>query len=445
MTLRFAIWLLIIVFVVFTIYAILKNSEHSKILAILSTLLTFLTFSATWIVPENILSKNVFSILKSDDLFSTQAVSLYIGEMHNLSNELSLDSLAEWESSNLQTVSIDDDGNAIALAEGIAEISALTENNQILAKWQITVISPGIKLSQSTIEMYLGDVSSINTTTYPNNLNVTWNSKDTSIVTVDSLGKIFAVSCGITTLSATIEYAGKTYFQNCQVIVSTPSIEFVNHTLNLNRGDSTQLVTNVYPQNQNAILSLSDTSIVTVGDEGNTITAIRNGTVTITATIFYNGVEYHDTCTIVVDSVPTEISSIYRMTTLHGGFYTQEGVTDIYGEKWNGTAYYASLSGFNGFEDGHSSERYYTKGQYDLLYGTIVLPSDQYNTNYTAYLKVYGDNQLIYTSPPISGAFVPLDFEVDISGVSELEIELGGHWSILDTECRPVIVGVCVK
>lgn len=50
--------------------------------------------------------------------------------------------------------------------------------------------------------------------------------------------------------------------------------------------------------------------------------------------MYYNGVEYRDACTVIVDSMPVEFSEVYRIATSHGGFYKIDGATDIYGYIW---------------------------------------------------------------------------------------------------------------
>lgn len=425
MSLRFAIWISILILVIFTIYLILhRNKKYSNLLAIISTLLTFITFSVTWIIPETVLSLNVQDIFQFGEVSMVQDASLFIGETLDLSNRNISDDPIRWKSNDEHIAIVDNSGRVTALFEGNTEIELLTESGRTLITWELSVISPRIDVSTDTLDLYISDNVSLAYVTYPSGLDVIWDSNDSAIATVNSSGSVEAVSNGSTTISATINYAGRSYFQNCQVIVHTPSISLFNHDITLNRGNKELLSVETFPTNQTISWASSDVSIIAVDENGTITTGSKNGTATISAIMYYNGVEYQDTCTVIVDSVPVELSEIYRMAKSHGGFYKKESVTDIYGNVWNGTAYYAYLEGFNGYEDGQSSERYYTNQQYERLYGKIVLPSEQYNTYYTAYLKVYGDDHLLYTSPPISTAFAPVDFEVDISGVSELEIEL---------------------
>ena len=82
--------------------------------------------------------------------------------------------------------------------------------------------------------------------------------------------------------------------------------------------------------------------------------------------------------------------------------------------------------------------------QYDIYYGRIytdytinkrfsritgkfALSFYSKNTIYKANLKLYGDNKLLYTSPELTGGVLPIDFDVDISGVENLRIAISNN------------------
>lgn len=444
MTVRTGIWIIFAAASIISVILILKgNKKSQKILAVLSVVLSFISFSAGFTIPEEVLSKNIVDVLHVNSL-PPEEIYLYIGEEAVLSFDSDTATPISWTSDNRQVAVIDATGKVTALYEGNTTITVVDSHNKKLAAWTLSVISPSVELSDSSKKLYIGDTYLFHTKTYPSELAVVWESSNPDIATVDDSGELWALAVGSTLISAKVNFAGRAYKMTCQITVEAPSVSFSNNTVELARGDSKQLLVNTVPNMQNITWISSDPSIVTVNGDG-TVTECKEGTATITASVIYNGVTYSDHCTVNVVYTPIEISEIYRMTTSHGGFYSDNQVTDIYGNIWAGPCYYAVLDGFNGYQDGTSSELYYTQGQYTQLSGTIVLPSDQYNTYYTSYLKVYGDGRLLYTSPGISYGFAPQDFKVDITGVSELEIALGGHWTLLATDCRPRIVNVFIK
>ena len=288
LSLRFAIWIVVLILVVFTIYLILhRNKKYSNHLAILSTLLTFITFSVTWIIPEDILSLDMQAILKFDKSPTVQEVSLFIGEDLNLSDGNTFDNPVKWESNDEHIATVDNSGRVTALFEGNTEINLLSENGRTLITWELSVISPRIDFSTGLLDLCAGDINSLTYVTYPSGLDVIWDSNDPAIATVDGSGKIEAVGSGSTTISATINYAGKTYFQNCQVVVHIPSITFFNHDVTLNRGDKELLSVETFPTNQTITWYSSDISIIAVDENGAVMTGSKNGTALVTAVMYY--------------------------------------------------------------------------------------------------------------------------------------------------------------
>lgn len=87
----------------------------------------------------------------------------------------------------------------------------------------------------------------------------------------------------------------------------------------------------------------------------------------------------------------------------------------------------------------HSTVQYYgggnieylLNGRYRRISGTVGLADRDKDTSYTKVLKIYGDNKLLYTSPEIKGGVVPDSFNIDITGVINLRIEVDGAWVCL--------------
>ena len=122
---------------------------------------------------------------------------------------------------------------------------------------------------------------------------------------------------------------------------------------------------------------------------------------------------------------PVELESLYCMT---GEYRVADSVTDIYGNKIVGKCY------------SEGTATYYADAQYSKFTGKIVLPTEYYDTRLEVYLKIYGDGKLLYTSPPIGHGFSPLDFAVNIAGVSELKMDIGYDIRYLTTSDCPCVI-----
>ena len=128
-----------------------------------------------------------------------------------------------------------------------------------------------------------------------------WTSSDPAILTVNNSGLLTASGTGTAVLTVTEKWSGLS--QSCTVHIVSPvtGISFAESNLQMIPGDTRQLTATVTcPEesvtNQLVTFSSSNKSVATV-DENGVVTAIAEGTVTITATAA-NGVSA--TCTINV-------------------------------------------------------------------------------------------------------------------------------------------------
>lgn len=120
-----------------------------------------------------------------------------------------------------------------------------------------------------------------------NIVSVIWSSSDSEIATVDNTGKVKAIKEGTATITA--KAGDKT--AECKVTVCIPvsSITLNKTALEIKAGKTATLVATVKPDNatdKTVVWSSSDTGIATV-DETGKVTAVKEGTVTITAKAGY--------------------------------------------------------------------------------------------------------------------------------------------------------------
>ena len=140
---------------------------------------------------------------------STSSKSLYIGDSINLSVIVSpsnaTNRVVSWTSSNTKVASVSSSGRVVAKSVGSAIITVKSNSNPTkVVTCTITVKQKVIKvkklsLKKSSLSLLNGKSSNISYSISPNNATskaVKWKSSDTSVIKVDSNGKIKAVGLG---------------------------------------------------------------------------------------------------------------------------------------------------------------------------------------------------------------------------------------------------------
>ena len=202
---------------------------------------------------------------------------------------------------------------------------SLEKSYQILP---ITVAE--IKLSQSTLSMKKGETAALTVTITPENAtdkSVDWISSDTKIATVDSTGKVTAVSAGTASITCTAK-DGSDKKATCEVTVTDPTppkpsvVKVVKITLNkttasVGKGKTMQLTATVTPTNATnkaVTWKSSNTKIATVSSTGK-VTAKSAGTVTITCTA-KDGSGKKATCKVTVTEPKPPVKPTVKVTKL---------------------------------------------------------------------------------------------------------------------------------
>ena len=269
---------------------------------------------------------------------------------------------AKWESSdnNIATVT---DGVITGKKEGtveikvtIGEFSKVCKVNVIKKTEETKPVKPtSVKLSKTSMEIYIGNSSTLSATVSPSNADnksVTWTSSNTDIATVYN-GVVTGKSAGKTTITAT-NSAGQT--ATCTVTVSkkpveqpkpvvTTGISLNKTSLTLNVGGTETLSATVLPSNadnksvtwsssNNSVVTVSNGSIKAVGAGSATITAKASGGQTATCTVTVNKpVDKFSWQTISQSGCPLNISAEFDKYILTGSAknlaYTKDGYTYV--------------------------------------------------------------------------------------------------------------------
>ena len=229
-----------------------------------------------------------------------------------------------WTSSNESVATVDANGNVTAVKEGTATITVkATDGSNASASCTVTVKAPVVLVNSITLNvteqtLIEGETLALTATVTPENATnktLTWTSSDESVATVDANGNVTAVKEGTATITVKAT-DGSNASASCVVTVKAAVVLVESITLNvteqtLSEGETLALTATVTPENatnKTLTWSSSDESVATV-DANGTVTAIKEGTATITVKAT-DGSEVSAQCTINVSTSFIFVSKI---------------------------------------------------------------------------------------------------------------------------------------
>lgn len=259
-----------------------------------------------------------------------------------------------WSSSDTSVATVSG-GRITAISNGIVTITAtFTYGGKTYTdSCSVVVLYAIISLSESDISMDIGDNFQLSANTTPSNIQVTWETSNAGVVTVDN-GYIHAQGSGSAVITATITVNGHQHKDTCMVTVSTPSIFLSSSSLSMETGETQSLSATVIPSGTPVSWSSSNESVAIVNSNG-TVIAVSAGSVKITARISVNGRTYTASCTIEVTESESQSPP---------------------------SGYYISVSNYDEFDiiDGKPTYTKYT----DAYGGAVVnIRVEPYDDNYT--------------------------------------------------------------
>ena len=205
-------------------------------------------------------------------------------------------------------VKVNESGIVTALKEGTANITITVGDDK---KYTInsTIITVNVTLNNANItakdiELTVGENSTIEYTTTPADLNVSFVPDDSGIVKVSDNGTVTALKEGTANITITVG-DGKKYTINSTVITVTVSkiptkIIIQNKTLDMKVGDEANPVVSLMPSNAgNLSFVVSDESIILVNGYG-IVTAVGQGNATVTISFRGNDKYLPSNATITV-------------------------------------------------------------------------------------------------------------------------------------------------
>ena len=207
------------------------------------------------------------------------------------------------------------DGSSLNISDG----KTLTVNGgELTGDVTGTVIYKvtGVSLDKTSLTLDVGKSDTLTATVEPEkatNKNVTWESSNTSVATVEN-GVVTAVGAGSTTIKATVD--GKS--AECSVTVNAATVPVTGVSLNKNTlelytGKRETLIATVEPSDAtNPAVNWSSDKPEVATVEGGTVTAKAAGTATITATTVDGG--FTAICTVTVRPDVPPANPNYRIT-----------------------------------------------------------------------------------------------------------------------------------
>lgn len=199
-----------------------------------------------------------------------------------------------YTSSDPAIVMVDENGNIAAISAGTAEVALSSKDGKITANKTIeVVVTPTGITTTDALTLTAGEAATLETAVAPDDathVSILYTSSDDAVATVSGAGEVTAVSAGDATITAAVD--GTALSAACKVTVfpAIESVELNYTTLSLRPEGTAQLTYTVAPEEalaDNITYTSSDEAVATVDAEGN-VTAVANGTATITVDV--NGV-----------------------------------------------------------------------------------------------------------------------------------------------------------
>lgn len=196
-----------------------------------------------------------------------------------------------WETSDSRIVQVTDSGEIMGLMTGEAIVTAYANNGkQAIVKVKVspTAISiDSLEINPSSITLIKGDSFQLRANIVPSNATnktVTWESSDSSVVSVDHDGKLTANKTGYAVITA----RSNGLISKATVEVKTSTIALTSLTINENdmsikEGETARLTVSFLPSNatNKDFIWESDNSSVSVSNKG-VVTGLKEGTANIT-------------------------------------------------------------------------------------------------------------------------------------------------------------------
>ncbi len=202
------------------------------------------------------------------------------------------ESVITWSSSNTAVATVDSTGVVTAVAAGNATITATAGEKTDTVKVTVVVPITDFTVDKTEASIVKYKTLKLNTTITPNDTTeeteVTWTSSNTSVATVAADGTVTAVAAGTATITGKLENGMEVTTAITVTTIPVTKITISDETLDMKKNDETKLTVTYEPDDATEVTdvtwSSSDPTVASVAADG-TVTALKEGTATITATM----------------------------------------------------------------------------------------------------------------------------------------------------------------
>ena len=272
-------------------------------------------------------SVNVSMIDTVINLNGDDSLDLFVGDEDTIVAKLNPIEAGNitFTSSNSSVVTVDDEGNVVAVGEGEADIILSFDGDNkyraaedVFVTVTVSKIDTIITVDEDSLELFVGETDAITAELDPEDAGfITFTSSDESVVTVDDEGNVVAVGEGEAII--TISFDGDDMYEAAEDVVVTVSVFKIDTTIDVDEdsfdlfvGDDAIIVAVLDPEEAgNLSFVSSDESVVTVDDEGNVV-AVGEGEAIIT--LSFDGDDMYEAAEdVIVSFSVSKIDTIIRV------------------------------------------------------------------------------------------------------------------------------------
>ncbi|MGN1331001.1 MAG: Ig-like domain-containing protein [Clostridia bacterium] len=254
------------------------------------------------------------------------------------------DKTIKWTSSNEGVATVTTDGTIITNGAGTAVITATSVANDTITDTCNVTVNPAplqsIVIKEQSVLLEKGDTQTLTVEFNPDKTtdskNITWESSDTAVVTIDANGTVTGLSNGTSTITA-ITDNGLTAETTITVVTTLKNIILSETDVTINKGIPLTLTATLDPidatlDDYTIQWSSSNTDVATV-DQNGEVTTYKAGTAYIYATVGGKTAE----CKVNVNVPLEKITMIDTIDLLKGQSQTLEVTKEPEGTNFDGT------------------------------------------------------------------------------------------------------------
>ena len=191
-----------------------------------------------------------------------------------------------WSSSDVNVVTVDEKGNTTPVGAGTAVISAGIQMADTMIYYECSYVVTNPVLSKNEVTLEAGNMTELAVSGIAEGSTIGFASMDEKVATIDSRGRITAVSAGTTTIKVQVDGAEL----SCVVTVTRPQV--TSKVLILQAGGTKTLIPSIDTAVSSVVYASDNENVATVDRKGN-VKALAQGNATITLTAGEKKEEFH--------------------------------------------------------------------------------------------------------------------------------------------------------